>query len=89
MTTRTTVTNRRAGAGQSVPADDERLRQEIALRAHSRYRNRGDIPGFDIEDWLVAEREVLEERANMPAARTGSPKSSGGAGRRPKKQPPR
>lgn len=86
MTTRTSVTKRRAGAGQSVPADDEPLRQEIALRAYYRYRNRGGIPGFEIEDRLVAEREVLAERAKTPVDRSGSPKSGGRAGRRPKQQ---
>lgn len=89
MTTRTSAAKRRTGAGQSLPADDAPLRQEIALRAYYRYRSRGGVPGFEIEDWLVAEREVLAERAKTPVDRSGRPKSSGRAGRRPKQQPAR
>ena len=36
-----------------------RLRQEIELRAYYRYCERGCAPGFDREDWLAAEQEVL------------------------------
>jgi hypothetical protein len=89
MTTRTSVTKRRAGAGQLVPADDEPLRQEIALRAYYRYCDRGRIFGFEIEDWLAAEREVLAARAKTPVDQSEGAPSGRRAGRRSKRQPAR
>jgi hypothetical protein len=35
-------------------------RTKIELRAHELYVQRGCIDGHDIDDWLTAEREVLE-----------------------------
>ena len=35
------------------------LRDRIARRAYSLYENRGCVEGFDLKDWLEAEREVL------------------------------
>jgi len=89
MTTRTNGRTRRAGTGPSVPDDDESMRQDIALRAYYRYCDRGRISGFEIEDWLVAERDVRAERATAPADRPGRPTSGGRAGRRPKQSPVR
>lgn len=40
----------------------EKLRDEIARRAYFKYCDRGCVPGADIDDWLAAEREVIEER---------------------------
>lgn len=34
---------------------------EIAERAHSLYRERGEEPGSDVEDWLRAERELRDK----------------------------
>lgn len=42
--------------------DSERLRQEVARRAYLRHCDRGCAPGFDVDDWLAAEHEVLAER---------------------------
>ena len=42
---------------------DNVLRDKIALRAFFKYCERGCVAGFDVEDWLQAEREVLAERA--------------------------
>jgi hypothetical protein len=47
-------------------------RGEIELRAHEIYVERGGAPGKDVEDWLQAERELLEKgkkglRANAAA----------------------
>ena len=36
---------------------------EIRLRAYEIYEQRGSTPGDEIEDWLVAEREVLARHA--------------------------
>lgn len=49
------------GAHRVPPLPDGEARQEIALRAYYRYCERGRVDGFDVEDWLAAEREVLRE----------------------------
>jgi hypothetical protein len=36
-------------------------REEIELRAHQIYVERGSAHGQDVEDWLQAERELLEK----------------------------
>ncbi|HKN23513.1 MAG TPA: DUF2934 domain-containing protein [Candidatus Acidoferrum sp.] len=41
--------------------------EEIAVRAHQIFEERGGIPGFDFDDWLHAERE-LTLAANLEAS---------------------
>jgi DUF2934 family protein len=40
------------------------LRWRIAEIAYEKYIQRGQAPGHDMEDWLEAERAVLEEPSN-------------------------
>ena len=47
-------------------------RKEIELRAYQIYAGRGAVHGFDLEDWLQAEREL----AAMHPAREGKTFSS-------------
>ncbi len=49
------------------PSEDEAMRQEIARRAHFRFCDRGCAHGGDVEDWLAAEREVIESRTSEAA----------------------
>jgi hypothetical protein len=42
----------------SAPITEE----EIAQRAYALYEMRGREDGHDLDDWLKAERELLEER---------------------------
>jgi Protein of unknown function (DUF2934) len=44
----------------SLPSDIE---SAIRLRAYELYAQRGYLEGFEKEDWLQAEREVLARRA--------------------------
>jgi hypothetical protein len=44
----------------SSPSD---LESAIRLRAYELYAERGYVEGFEKEDWLTAEREVLARRA--------------------------
>ena len=46
--------------------DDKTPQEEIERRAYQRFCDRGCQDGFDVDDWLAAEREVLAEleRAN-------------------------
>ncbi len=65
------------------PPDADALRQEVALCAYYRYCERGRIDGFDIEDWLAAEQEVLRERTRTTRTRStlrrsGARRSSAG-----------
>jgi len=50
------VTSRNA----SLPSE---LEAAIRLRAYELYAKRGYVEGFEKEDWLTAEREVLARRA--------------------------
>ena len=42
---------------------------EIEVRAYERYLERGSRPGGDVDDWLEAERELLQRKADQLAAR--------------------
>jgi len=39
---------------------DETVREMISLRAYEIYKNRGETHGYDREDWLQAESEIIE-----------------------------
>ena len=41
--------------------DDLFVQKRIARRAYELYLERGGINGHEVEDWLQAEREILEE----------------------------
>jgi len=50
---------------------------EIASRAYQRYLDRGSTGGYDIDDWLAAERELARERTDRqqpPPRRSRAPK---------------
>jgi hypothetical protein len=47
-------------------------REEIEVRAFQIYVERGGTPGQDVEDWLQAERELLEKHGKT----TGKTKSA-------------
>ena len=42
--------------------------QDIAERAYQRHRQHGEWHGRDLDDWLEAERELLDERAKAALA---------------------
>ena len=84
------MTKGQVTAGQPVqmpPTADEEVQREISLLAYYRYRERGSVPGFELEDWLAAEREVLARRANAghPSSVTtaSKPRSRRGAKQAP------
>jgi len=47
----------------TVPAslNGEELQRRIAMKAYERYLDRGQLDGYDIDDWLEAEQLVLAE----------------------------
>ncbi len=38
-----------------------RIEDKIRIRAYERYQERGYLDGFDLEDWIAAEREIMGE----------------------------
>ena len=46
----------------------EALQEEIARRAYELYEARGYVDGFDIEDWLQAEQDIVGLRQPGKAA---------------------
>ena len=52
-------------AVKALAADSPRL-EEIRIRAYEIYMERGGQPGYDLDDWLQAERELERKvrRAN-------------------------
>jgi hypothetical protein len=45
------------GAGKTSATDSPRLEQ-IRIRAHEIYLERGGQPGHDLDDWIQAERDL-------------------------------
>lgn len=58
------------------PVADERAidpaRERIASRAYELYEQRGRLDGFDTQDWLQAEQDVLDHAEPSPAPSAGS-----------------
>jgi hypothetical protein len=70
---------------KSPAIEDEAVRRDIALVAYYRYRERGSIPGFALEDWLAAEQDVLARHAQAGAHPAGPSEFRTRAGRRGKR----
>lgn len=50
---------------QPVPAD---LEEQVRERAYQLYQERGETPGFEVDDWLQAETEILDGHKTQKAA---------------------
>ena len=46
---------------QQEPLRHASLQEEISLRAYQLYASRGYVHGLDLQDWLQAEQQVLQE----------------------------
>ena len=44
------------------------IEEEIRLRAYELYEQRGRLPGYENEDWLEAERQVLGRQQTAQSA---------------------
>ena len=69
------------GSSKDIPA--EPTQEAIAKRAYELFLQRGSIPGFELDDWLQAEAELVssasvrKSRANTPSpTRTRSQQSA-------------
>lgn len=49
----------RREAASHISVDPATLRQQIEERAYAKFCERGGTPGYDVEDWLAAEQEIL------------------------------
>jgi hypothetical protein len=56
---------RKTSPGNGSPTD---LQAKIRERAYQLYQERGSVPGFENEDWLRAEREVLAPQNHQQTA---------------------
>lgn len=65
--------------GQSKSSGDEprRLQERIGKRAYELWLSGGCRHGHDLGDWLQAEREVLDQRAEGPTTGSSSRRSTG------------
>ncbi len=45
---------------KSLAPQNLNLEEEIRRRAYELYEQRGCVAGYDHEDWLVAERQILD-----------------------------
>jgi len=50
------------GISVSAELGSEDQRKKIAERAYALFEKRGGAEGFDLQDWLQAEREVLAQQ---------------------------
>jgi hypothetical protein len=58
---------------KSRTAANQPTREEIALRAYEIFLRRGGAPGNELADWVLAERELLDQdpkQHRKPAAKS-------------------
>ena len=55
-------------AEEMTRRNTEALQDEIARRAYELYEARGYVDGFDIEDWLQAEQDIVGSKPIGKAA---------------------
>jgi hypothetical protein len=54
--------------GEMTRRNTEALQEEIARRAYELYEARGYVDGFDVEDWLQAEQDIVRSTQTGKAA---------------------
>ena len=55
-----------------VALSDSTIHERIAYKAYELYLQRGSEHGYDLDDWLTAERSVQEVLLSTPAVKTKS-----------------
>ena len=64
-------TGRPAQAGQSFQAaagTSHVPRERVAQRAYEKWMKRGCVHGYDLQDWVEAERELAAEQTRMASS---------------------
>jgi len=64
-----------ADAAEASTLGDEARRQRIAEQAYELYEKRGQSHGRDLDDWLEAERLVLDEIKSQTGSKAKKPRS--------------
>lgn len=54
---------------EEIKAESENYGDEISRVAYTYWETRGCVDGHDVEDWLMAEQEVLRRHSTRPAQR--------------------
>jgi Protein of unknown function (DUF2934) len=62
----------KAGAPKKASASKSPTHEEIALRAYHIFLRRNGAPGDPHADWVLAEHELVSEKATKPRARRKS-----------------
>lgn len=63
-----------ATPGEAIIAPDQlSVEERIRRRAHAIYQQRDPSQGSDIDDWLQAEREILDEQREETSEDAASP----------------
>lgn len=67
---RTSRTRRKSDPGTAPPLtlSDDEFYTRVARKAYELYEERGEEPGRDLDDWLIAERLVKAELLHGPEA---------------------
>ena len=60
------------GGGSHASIRKSPVAEDIERRAYQNYLGRGATDGHDLEDWLQAERELMEESSKKPRSRNKS-----------------
>ncbi len=55
----------------AVEVENARAIEDQLMRAYQIHRQRGGYLGYDLEDWLQAERELAEEHNRLSSSRPG------------------
>jgi hypothetical protein len=67
---RKSMTKSAVATRSAVALKEAALQQQIAKKAYERYLDRGQIDGYDKEDWLAAEQLVLAELGEKQEGRS-------------------
>jgi hypothetical protein len=57
--------------------------EAIALRAYHIYLQRGGMPGYELEDWIAAERQLVDENGKLDHNGNGKATENGKPRRKP------
>lgn len=63
----------RAGSSAEPAISDPVLHERIAVRAYGLFLNRGQIHGYDLQDWFQAEARILSELRSQGEGRGKTP----------------
>ncbi len=64
---KTAAKSKRSAATRSAPVDPDSIRELVAAEAYYLAERRGFIAGYELEDWVTAER-VVESRMTSRAS---------------------